>query len=221
MTKSEKVGLSTFLSCMTSYVTSSENLVPAPSGSPRLLRIENSLIERVVGQEHSHVFNINNIISLNLLGGKFKNINLIFGHLAGENDTNHAAESTLNAKSHLLSFLSINRILETEIFPVDNETYIDELSEAARSRVRLHFKNMSEESDFGLEAKWSCPSSILSPIILASITNIDMIGTLLADEIKCILNIFKTMGAGQPQNGPFPPIVLLQPKTGNEERFYI
>ena len=138
---------------MTAYVTSSENLVPAASGSPRLLRLENSLIERVIGQQYHHVLNIQNIISLNLLGGKFENVNSIFRHLSGDNVTSGTSGETgsANGTSNQLVILSLNRLLETELFPVENDS--EKLVQVARQRVELHFNNMTADSDFGLEAK--------------------------------------------------------------------
>ena len=125
------------------------------------------------------------------------------------------------ASSQLVALLSLNRLFELEIFPIQKGTFRDALAKMARDRVREHFKEMTKESDFGLEAKWKCTRKILSPVILGAITDIDLIGVLLQDQITIILEILKEMGAGEPQNGPFPPIVLLQPKNLKNHRFQI
>lgn len=56
----EEKAISTFLNAMTSYFLNEDILIPS-SSSPRLVRLENELLERVVSQ-YSHILSRQNII---------------------------------------------------------------------------------------------------------------------------------------------------------------
>ena len=58
--ENEEKAISTFLNAMTSYFVNEDILIPS-SSSPRLVRLENELVERVVSQ-FSHILSHQNII---------------------------------------------------------------------------------------------------------------------------------------------------------------
>ena len=58
--ENEEKAISTFLNAMTSYFVNEDILIPS-SSSPRLIRLENELVERVVSQ-FSHILSHQNII---------------------------------------------------------------------------------------------------------------------------------------------------------------
>ena len=56
--------------------------------------------------------------------------------------------------------------------------------------------------------------SILSTLLLSSISQIDLASLLLSEQIRSLLFLFNSSGAGLPENGPFAPLVLAQPGNG-------
>ena len=183
MDADESKTVSTFFSTMVNYITSKPILIPSPS-SPRLIRLESELIEKVLF--NSEQMNPETMVNLTLLMGHFSSCVSILSHLE-ECPT-------------LLCLAAIDHMTSTQLTQIQLD-FVESLELLARTRIEEHFGQMNKDADFGLESKWTCTSKILSPIVLGSINRHDLISTLLKDQIKSILELLQKSNVGAPEPG--------------------
>ena len=202
-TEAQSAAMALFVIFLTSYFSRAPIIIPSPT-SPRHITLEAALVRRAIDVTNiSHVLTPSLSLSLMLLIGDFPcaaNFCLSVNQTrlgAGLLTLTQLLNQSYNSDDHYSIQSTLGR-KRTNLYTT--------LSNLALSRIGLYFDRRDQ-----LNNNKDLPRCILSTLLLSSVAKIDLPSLILNEQIRKLLFFFNSAGAGEPESGPFAPLVLAQP----------